>query len=408
MWAARTISALGTQVSQLAVPLVALIALNADAFDVALLRAFQFVPFILFALPAGVWVDRWPRRPILIAADIGRALCLFSIPIAHALGVLTIWQLYFVAFVNGILTVFFDVAYQSYLPSLLQGDQLLEGNAKMQTTLSGAQIAGPTLGGSLIALVSAPIAIAADAMSFLFSGGLIYGVRKREQRIEGALTGTAIKRLQEGLRWVISNPYLRAQAMSTAISNLFYTMIDAVLIVFAVRDLHLTAQQIGIAFTVGNLGFFLGALRARNLAGRIGIGGATVLSTALLGPALLLIALAPSSASMLFLVAAQALWSFGAVIYNVVQVSLRQALTPSHLQGRMNSVMRFVVWGTIPLGALAGGAVSALLGLRTAIWIGAVGSALCMLPILFSPMRSLHTVEQAQATSQSRRSSNNA
>ena len=181
IWAAATISLFGSQVSLIAIPAIAILTLGASTFEAAMLGFFEMLPFILFTLPAGVWVDRLRRRPILIVGDLGRALALSTIPIAYAAGLLTVWQLYAVAFATGILTAFFDVADQSYLPSLVESDQLVEGNAKLQISTSAAQITGQGLGGAIIGLVTAPFAVVADALSFVASAALIFAIRKPER-----------------------------------------------------------------------------------------------------------------------------------------------------------------------------------------------------------------------------------
>jgi MFS family permease len=392
LWGGQSISELGSQVSLLALPLTAVVGLHASAFQVAALATIEFLPFILFTLPAGVWVDRLQRRPILIAGDAGRALLLASIPIVYATGGLSIWQLYGVGFCTGILTVFFDVAYQSYLPSLVERDKLVEGNSKLQLTVSAAQIAGPGMAGALIGFLTAPDAVAIDSVSFVASACFVFAIRKRE-RIDAPSEGDPPRRmkqeLMEGLRWVFGNPYLRAQAACTGSSNFFSNVIFSILIVYAVRRLDLSAQLIGLVFSLGNAGFLTGALLANRLGRALGIGRTTLLSALLFGPAMLLVPLAPRSSPLPFLIGALVLTSFGSVVYNITQVSFRQTITPERLQGRMNAVMRFVVWGTIPLGSLAGGALASTVGLRQAMWVGAVGGTFTFLPILLSPIRSL-------------------
>ena len=220
LWIASTISLFGSQVSGIAIPAIAIITLNVSPFEAALLGFFEMLPFILFTLPAGVWVDRLRRRPILIAGDLGRAIALATIPIAFAAGFLTIWQLYVVGFVTGILTVFFDVADQSYLPSLLEADQLIEGNSKLQVSVSAAQIGGQGVGGAIIGLVTAPFAVIADALSFLASAVLIFLVRRPEagpeRQIDAEGSRTSMRtEIAEGLRYVLGNRYLRNIAAST-------------------------------------------------------------------------------------------------------------------------------------------------------------------------------------------------
>jgi MFS family permease len=399
LWSAETISQFGSQVSQLALPFVAILVLDASAFEVAALGTIEFLPFILFTLPAGVWVDRLPRRPILIAGDLGRAALLATIPIAYVADVLTLWQLYAVGFLVGICTVFFDVAYQSYLPSLVTRHQIIEGNSKLEISRSAAQIGGPGFGGALVEIFTAPYAVLVDAVSFLSSALFVLRIRKQEEAPtttseDGTRTSMRTE-LTEGLRFVLGNPYLRAQAGCTATSNFFFSLAFSVYIVFAVRELGLSAGVIGIVFSVGASGSLLAAVTATRISRRFGIGPTTIAVTLVQGPATLLAALAPAgNRAIPFLLGSQLVLAFVIVVYNIVQVSYRQAICPPRLQGRMNSVMRFIVWGTIPPGTLAGGALGTWIGLRETIVIGAVGGGLSFLWILLSPQRQLREMPE--------------
>ena len=405
LWTAATVSGLGDEISGLALPLVAIVTLAATPFEVGLLGTIQFLPFILLTLPAGVWVDRMRRRPILIAGDIGRALALASIPIAFVAGVLTIFQLYVVAFVVGSLTVFFDVAYQSYLPALVDRDQLVEGNSKLEVSRSGVQIAGPAVAGVVIGLVQAPLAIVADAISFIGSALFVFLIRRPEPHVDrhvderGERRGGMRAEVAEGLRYVLGHSYLRSIAAATALSNLFGNMVFAVLLVYVVREVGLTPELIGLTLSIGNVGVLLGAVLSGRIGRWIGVGPTIVASMALTGPAVLLLAIAPRDAAVPFLAASVMLGGFSAVVYNVNQVSLRQAITPARMQGRMNATMRFIVWGTIPIGSLLGGALGTWLGLRETIWIGAIGSFIAFLPPLLSPVRHLKRIPEAAAES---------
>jgi MFS family permease len=394
LWAAETVSQLGSQVSGLALPLVAVIVLEVSAFKVALLGVIEMAPFILISLPAGVWVDRLRRKPILVTADVGRALLLASVPIAYWLDVLTIWQLYVVGFVFGVLTVFFDVSYQSYLPSLVSSEQLIEGNSKLEVSRSGAQLAGPGLAGVLVEAVKAPGAIVVDAVSFVLSAFFLFRIKADEQAPTQAerQAGPGMKaEVAEGLRWVFGNRYLRWIAASTATFNFFGNMIFAVFLVFAVRELGLRPGVIGLVFAISNIGYLAGALLANRLSRRFGVGPTIVIGAAG-STSLLLLAAAPSSNPIPFLIASQAISSMGVPIYNITQLSYRQAITPRRIQGRMNSVMRFIVWGVMPLGALLGGAIASWFSLRTAIWVGAIGMSFAVLPVLLSPVRTLRAM----------------
>ena len=396
LWAAETISVFGTQISQLALPLVAVITLEASAFEVAMLSVVEFAPFILISLPAGVWVDRMRRKPILVTADLGRALLLASIPFAYWLDALTIWQLYVVGFAVGVLTVFFDVSYQSYLPSLVSREQLIEGNSKLEISRSAAQLTGPGFAGLLVEAIKAPATVLVDAISFLISAVYLFRIRAEERAPTRAerQAGPGMKaEVKEGLHWVFGNRYLRWIAASTATFNFFGSIIAAVYLVFAVRVLDLRPGAIGLIFTLSSIGYLIGALLANRLSRRFGVGPTIVIGAA--GSiSLLLLAVAPTSNPIPFIIASQAISSIGVPIYNITQVSFRQAITPERMQGRMNSVMRFIVWGVLPLGALIGGALASWVGLRFAIWVGAIGMSLAVLPVLLSPVRTLREMPE--------------
>jgi MFS family permease len=405
IWSAATVSLMGTQVSLIAMPFIAAFVLRAPTFQVALLGAVEMLPFILFALPAGAWLDRVRRRPVLIAGDIGRAIAFVSIPIAYSLGVLTIWQLYAVGFVTGILTVLFDVADQSYLPVLLDADDLVEGNAKLQISASAAQIVGPGFGGGLIALVAAPFAVIVDAASFLISGGLISLIRKREAKPERKVAAdgsqTSLRyEIAEGLRYVLGDRHLRMIAACTGTSNFGSSVAFAVFPVFVYVELGLSPGLIGAALGLGGVGVLLAAVTAAPLAKRFGVGPVIVVSIFLCGPATLLMVFLPSTALVAgaLLLTGQLITGFTAVVYNINQVSFRQAITPLDMQGRMNATMRFIVWGTMPLGLVVGGILGSFLPLRATILIGAIVASTAFLWVLASPVRSLREIPKARRT----------
>ncbi|MGH2357859.1 MAG: MFS transporter [Candidatus Limnocylindria bacterium] len=400
LWSAQSISQLGTQVTFLALPLVAISVLQVSAFEVALLGTVEFLPFILISIPAGVWVDRLRRRPILIIGDVGRAVALLSIPIAHLAGVLTIWQLYAVGFANGVLTVFFDVAYQSYLPALVERDRLVEGNAKLDTSRSGAQLVGPGLAGVIIGRLTAPIAILVDSISYFVSAALVFWIRKAEPAPEPQLEGerpSMRREAVEGLRYVLTHRYLRNIAACTGSSNFFSNVTFSILLVYAVRELGMTEITLGLIFSLGSVGFLLGALIASRIADRLGVGRTILAAAMLFGSAELLIPIAPRGLAFPFLVASVFLGGLGGVIYNINQVSLRQAITPERMQGRMNATMRFIVWGTIPLGSLTGGAIGTIFGLPAAIWAGAIGNLFTWIPIALSPVPTIVRMPESAA-----------
>jgi MFS family permease len=396
LWSAETVSQFGTQFTQLALPLAAIDVLHASAFEVAALVTAEFLPFLLVSLPAGVWVDRLRRRPILVAGDISRAALLGSIPIAYAFGHLTIWHLYVVAFLVGIATVFFDVAYQSYLPSLVTRNQLVDGNAKLEISRASAQLGGPGLAGLVIGALRAPAAIAVDAVSYLGSALFIVGIRKHESApVRDHLSPRMRDELREGLRFVLHHAFLKNIAACTALFNFFGTLGNAVLLVFARRELHLSPALIGLALTVSNIGALAAAFNANRVSARFGVGRTIIASSIIGGPMFLVIPFAPEgTAALSFLIPAFVIAGAMNVIYNVTQISLRQAITPQHIQGRMNSVMRFIVWGTIPLGSLLGGVLASSIGVQETLIISGIGCCLPFLPVLFSPVRDIRTMPE--------------
>jgi MFS family permease len=396
LWSAQTISQFGSQITLLALPLAAIVVLDASAFEVAALSAAEGAPWLLFSLPVGAWVDRVLRKPILVVADVGRALVLLSVPLAYALDALTIWQLYAVGFATGVLTVFFDVAYQSYLPSLVERSQLEEGNSKLEASRSGAQLAGPGVAGVIVDLVTAPVAILADALSFLASAAWLSRIG-REERLEarGVERRRLVEEILEGLRFVGRNPYLRPSMVYVAAFNFFTNVMFAIFLVYAVRRLDLSPAVIGVIFAIGSIGFLVGAFLAPRVSARLGVGTTMIGSAAVAGFALFLIPLAPPSNAIPFLIASGVIVDFAIVLYNVTGISLFQAITPDRLLGRMNASRRFVVWGVLPLGSLAGGALASTIGLRETLFVGAAGASLGFLPLLFSPLRSVERIPEA-------------
>ena len=400
LWTAETVSVFGTQVTLLALPIVAATILNVSPFEFALLGTIEFLPFIFLSLPAGVWVDRLRRRPILIIADLGRAVSLISIPIAFYFDVLTIWQLYVVGFINGCLTVFFDVAYMSYLPSIVDRDQLVEGNSKLEITRSASQIAGPGLSGVLIGIMRAPFAIVLDAISFLVSALFVFWIRRPEPPIEvhdEAAHGPKPSMRSEittGLRYVAGHRWLRSIAATTGTSNFFGNVMGSILILFLIRDRGFTPQTLGFAFSIGSVGVLAAALLTTRITARLGVGRTLVVMAFLFSLAGLPVALAPDSALFAAVALSGFLGGFCGVAWNINQVSLRQAITPTRMQGKMNATMRFIVWGTIPLGQIIGGFLATVIGLHNTIWVGAIGSLIAFLPVALSPVRDIVTMPE--------------
>jgi MFS family permease len=400
LWTGQSISELGSQVSQLAIPWLAAVELHASPLAFSLLGVLGFLPFILFALPAGVWVDRLRRRQILIVGDSARAALLALIPILWAAGVLQIWHLLVLEFVIGIFTVFFDVAYQSYLPALIEREHLIDGNSKLQLTVSIAQVGGPTVSGTLIAAITAPYAIVVDAVSFAISSVFMIGMKHRENlpRQDAAEPRPHMwPQVKEGLAWVVGNRNLRAIAGCTGTSNFCSGLMFSIVILYMVRVLHLSSIQAGAVFAVGSAGSIAGALLANRLGKKFGVGSAIVFMAVIFSFGGLAYPLAPKSFPLPLLMAGQLLFGFSAVAYNILQVSYRQAITPERLQGRMNAAMRWIVWGTIPLGTLAGGAIAQATSLHIAIWVGAVLGTPVFLWVLLSPLRSIKEMPEPVA-----------
>ncbi|MFZ9767528.1 MAG: MFS transporter [Candidatus Limnocylindrus sp.] len=399
LWAAETISHLGSSFSGLAMPIVAIELLSAGPMEIALINLADFLPFLLFGLLIGALVDRLPRRGILIVGDLGRALLLLTIPIAFALDVLSIPQLVVVGFLLGTLTVFFDVAYQSYLPSLIPKEDLVDGNSKLEFSRSAAGLLGPSLAGALIAIVKAPAAVIIDAISFALSALFIFSIKPKHEAVAElndsaappASTPRASLRsdIVAGLRYVFGHSALRTIGGATATSNLFSSIAGTVQMLFAYNVLGLSVAYVGFAATLGSAGGLLSAVFADRISKRLGVGRTIVLTIPLGGPMLAVLAFCqPGNDLFNAVVFGGGFFAMAAsgTLYNINQVSLRQALTPPEMAGRMNATMRWFVWGTIPIGALLGGIIGTNLGLREALIIGGVGGSFAFLPLLFGPV----------------------
>jgi MFS family permease len=395
LWSAQSVSLLGTQITALALPLTAILLFDATPVQVGALASLQYLPFLLITLPAGAIVDRMRRLPVLIATDIGRAALLAAVPVAVWIGHPQLWLLYPVAFGVGVLSVFFDVAHQSYLPSIVDQDQIVEGNTKLQLSYSGAQLAGPGIGGLLVQWLTAPIAIAVDAVSYVGSALLLGAIRRPETPPERAPGGANLRGLfadiRAGLRFVWRHPLIRPIALATGTSNFFYLfgMTGAILALYAIRELKMSPALLGLVFVFGNVGAVTGSLIADRVLDRFRFGRVMVAGSVISAVAIAIMAMATPSTAVVLLAAAVLIGEVGVTIYDISQISLRQAATPGPLLGRMNATVRFVNWGPIPIGAFVGGVLGQALGLRTALWIAAAGSLLPAIPLLLSKVRSL-------------------
>jgi MFS family permease len=394
LWIGQSISQLGSQVTILALPLTAILLFKATPFQVGLLGTFEFLPFILLGLPVGVWVDRLRRKPILVAADVGRFLVLGSIPLAYAFDELHIGHVYAAAFLTGVFTVFFDVAYGSYLPSLIDRARLVDGNAKLEISRSGAQLLGPGLAGILVQAFTAPVAILADAGSYLGSVLFLLVIRRVELPVERPAEGPARMsgQIREGLRYVLRHRLLRPLLACTATLNFAGGVHLAVLLLFAVRSLDLSPGVIGVVLALGNVGLLGGAFVAGRISRRLGVGPTLIGAGALIGLPWGLVPLATRSTAIPLLIVYGVLWSFGAVIYNVNGRTLVQSMTPGRMLGRTIATNRFVVWGTIPLGTFLGGILGSRIGLRPTLWLSAATGIVAVVPPLLSEVRRLKSM----------------
>ena len=379
LWSGQAVSEFGSQITTVALPLMAIFYLKASPAQLGILGAAQFAPYLVFGLVAGVWVDRVRRRPLMLAADLLRAVCIGVIPVLAVVHALAMPDLYGLIFVFGTLGLFFDVSYQSYLPALVARDQLVEGNTKLSSTDTLAQVVGPTLGGYLIQLISAPFVFVADAVSFLFSALGLALIRTHEPAGDIPASDRNLRReLSEGLNFVVRERYLRIIAASTGTSNLFGRILFTVYALYLARTLKLDAGEIGLTFTASSLGAVLGVFLAERCANRFGLGRAIAGSLLLGNAALILVPAArPLQALALpLLLVGMFLWGISSPVYNINQVGLRQTITPGRLLGRMNASMRFLVWGTVPIGYLIGGTLGTVLGLWPTMLIGAIGGLL--------------------------------
>lgn len=398
LFASQTVSLFGSEITLIALPLTAVLVLGASPAQMGLLAAVSKAPYILVGLLAGVWVDRLRCRTVPVAADVGRAVLLGSIPVAAAFGVLRIEQLFIVAFLAGLLTLFFDVAYQSYLPELVTREQLPEGNSKLEASKSFAELIGPVMGSALLQIAAAPFAIGVDALSFVASGAFLRSIRTSAAPVPSAARPSVLAEVAEGIRIILKHPLLRPIAACSATMNLFYQMLMAVYVLYVTTQLHLSPGYIGIVLGIGNGAGLIGAVLSTRIAGRIGMGRTLVASTLVTALGGMLVALAHPDAVLTLpaLILGQLVMMLGVPIYNINQVSMRQSITPPGIRGRVNATTRCLVWSTMPIGSLMGGALGETLGLQETIAIAAFGMLLAGLWVWLSPVRTL-TAEKIAA-----------
>jgi predicted MFS family arabinose efflux permease len=398
LWSGQTVSQIGSQVTILALPLVAIVVLRATALEVGLLSAAATSAYLLIALPAGVVADRVSKRRVMIGCDLASVAVIGWVPVAQLTGVLTLGQLYAVALLASSLSAFFLVSYTSYLPSLVDREQLVDGNGKLATTQSVALVAGPALGALLVGLVGAAQAMAGDALSFAVAAACLFLIRRREPRPDSAVRERRSRfwpQLREGLAYVLREPILRKSAAWNGTANFFVIMVETLGPVFLIRTVHLRPAYVGVLLALGALGGIAGGLAARPLAGRIGSARLCWLAMTVFAlPGLLIPAARPGWWVLLF-AAGWMSWTFSSTLCATALTSYQQAACPVELRGRVSAVLRWVSWGTLPLGALVAGALGSALGVHRTLWVAVAGGCLSGLWLFLSPLRGMRDLPAA-------------
>lgn len=390
LWTGQAISQIGSHITSAGLPLTAVLMLGASPFQMGILNGAGAAAVLFFGLFAGAWVDRLRRRQLLIACDLGRAALLASIPAAAFLHRLGMGQLYLVAPAAAVLDVLFDVAYQAYIPSLVDRGELVEANSKLALSASVAEVSGPGLTGILVQLLTAPVAIAFDAISFLISAASLWWIGSPEPHPERGPAAHILHEIRSGLQACWRQPTLRALMLRTATGAFFLGFQFGLYILFVIRDLGLNAAMLGLVIAVGGAFNLAGAAFAQRVISRLGFGTTLITSAFALGMASLLPPLAHGSvatccAVLLVAQVADAAWP----LTNICDLSLRQAVAPAGFLGRVNSAMHLLFRGVLPAGALAGGALAGAIGIRNTMFLGGLGFLLSTLFLVFSPVRGL-------------------
>lgn len=399
LWAGSGLSQFAYRVLGFTTPLIAIQQLHASALQVGLVSSFSTAAFLIFGLPVGALIDRTRQRRLLITVDLCRAFLVIAIVTVFATDSLLMFHLYVLAFLVGVLTVFFDVGHQSYLPQVISREQLIEGNSRLAAIDSVALVAGPALAGAIISTGGFLGSMVVAMGGFVLSAALLARMRNPDRLADISGDRNLRREIGEGLRFVLGHPVLRGLAACTSVFNFSALIIQSMIAFRIVRDLGLSAASVGYYFTASGCGGIIGALVARRFTHAIGRRRAVWASCLLSGPFALLIPLAESGSEFWIAACGGGLVAAGASVYNVAQVSIRQELCPDKLLGRMNATMRFLVWGTMPLGGLAGGLLGSILGTRAAMWIGATGIVVSCLPVVFSPMSRTRSTEDGRQTS---------
>ncbi len=391
LWTADTASALGTSITALALPLVAVVDLDAGAFAVSALTAATWLPWLLIGLPAGAWVDRLPRRPVMLACDVVSLVLLSSVPVTAWAGALTLAHLLAVALLVGTAAVFFQTAHTVYLPGMVDTRDLPEANAKLEGSDAAAQIAGPGVAGVITQSVGAVAGPLVNAATFAVSALCLLCVRAPERtarhRPEVVAAAGLRRQIGEGLGFVVTDPHLRVLTIYGALSNLALTGYQAILVVFLVREVGAEPTVVGLLVSGASVGGLLGALVATTVGRRLGTARGMLMANLAVGPFALLIPLTDTGPRLLLVALGGAGMGAGIVTGNVLKGSFRQAYTPRPLLGRVIVSMQFLNYGAIPLGALLGGTLAGALGLRATVWVMVTGAALAPLTLLIGPLR---------------------
>lgn len=395
LWSGQTISVLGSQVAGLAFPVLAVSILQANEAQMGLLNAADTAAFLLFGLIAGAWVDRWRKRKVMIVADVVRLAATALIPLLWYLDSLSIYHLMLVGAIVGVATVFFDVAYQSYVPVLLPSEHIGAANSALETTNQIARIGGPSVVGVLLGVFKAPMLLVVDAFSYALSALSLMMIRDDETPQPKAERQPLRKDIAEGVAFVWRQQMIRAIAFCTASTNLFTTIAMTLLPLLLLRDLELTPAVYGTMMSMSSIGGLLGALSTTRLIKWLGEGPVISLSATIGGLSYLLVPLAGglSRASAVWVIgAAQFIFFFTVLTYNITQVTARQRLCPKPLLGRMNASIRFFVWGVMPIGSLIGGWLGSTIGILPTMWFGSIGALLSAAFVVFNPVGRLREV----------------
>jgi MFS family permease len=402
LWSGQSISTLGSEITDLALPLVAIYTLHAGAAAIGLVNTARWLPFLLISLWVGAWTDRHKRRKLLIRVDLGRAVVMGSIVVMGLTHVLSVPLLVLAVFIFGVLTVLFDVSYYSYVPAIVPPSDLLPANARLQASASVAQVGGPGLGGLLVQLVGAPLTLLADAISFLVSAASLTWIRAREPEPEPPVRGeNIVRQIRAGIAVVLHDRLLRALVGTSAIYNAFSQWIVTLFALFAVRDLGMTAGMIGLVVSVAAVGALAGSLVTSFAIKRMGVGSAMIWSVAVECASLFALPFAPAgdrTVSFLILAGAFGVNGIGVALSSVVAISIRQTVTPRDMLGRMNATYRFVSYGVIALGALGGGLAGQVWGPRTGMLIGCVGLLGTIAWVALGPLPRLKELPTAPPT----------